>query len=124
MSAPLGPRLVRPGEAPSGPSASTSVTGRTGGRWLLPLALAAVLVGLIAWSVEARRVHALEAQVGALTTSLRAAEQEVAAYRSHLGAIRGGVAGVRERLDALQALAAQDPAAPRPAPPPSEEAPR
>jgi len=97
---------------------------RTGGRWLLPLALAAALAGLIAWSVETRRARALEAQVGALSASLRAAEQEVAAYRGHLDAIRGGVAGVRERLDALQALAAQDPAAPPPAPASSEGAPR
>jgi len=124
MSAPLGPRLVRPGEVPSGPPAPGSVTARTGGRWLLPLALAAALAGLIAWSVETRRAHALEAQVGALTASLQAAEREVAAYRGHLDAIRSGVAGVRERLDALQALAAQDPSAPGPAPAPSEGAPR
>ena len=110
MTAPLGPRLVRPGDAASGPPAPTSVTTRTGGRWLLPLALAAALVGAAAWGVEARRARALEAEVTALATSLRAAEAEVAAYRGHLDAIRGGVAGVRERLDALQALAARDPA--------------
>ena len=112
MSAPLGPRLVRPGEAASAPSPSASVTGRTGGRWLLPLVLAVALAGAVAWSVESRRVHVLEVQVASLSTSLRAAEAEVAAYRGHLDAIRGGVAGVRERLDALQALAAQDPAEP------------
>lgn len=110
MTAPVGPRLVRTGEALSAPPASP---GRRGGRWQLPLALAAALVGVVAWSVEARRVHVLDARVAALSASLRAAEAEVAAYRSHLDAIRGGVAGVRERLDALQALAAQNPAAPR-----------
>jgi hypothetical protein len=113
MTAPGGPRLVRPGEAVSAPPASPSATEHRGGRWRLPLALAAALAGVVAWSVEARRVHVLDARVAGLTASLRAAEEEVAAYRSHLDAIRGGVAGVRERLDALQALAAQNPAAPR-----------
>jgi len=51
-------------------------------------------------------------RVGELSQAVRAAEAQVAADRRHLDEIRGGVASVRERLDALQALAAQDPAAP------------
>jgi len=124
MSAPLGPRLVRPGEAASGAPAAPTVTGRTGGRWLLPLALAVAFAGVVAWSVETRRVHVLETQVGVLRASLRTAEAEVAAYRSHLDAIRGGVAGVRERLEALQALAAQTPAPPTPSAPSDDDASR
>ena len=116
MTAPVGPRLVRPGEAAPSALASPGAGVRRSSRWLLPLALAAALAAAVAWSVEAHRAKVLEARVGLLTDSLRAAEVQVAAYRSHLDAIRGGVAGVRERLDALQALAAQNPAAPpRPA---------
>jgi len=85
--------------------------GSGGGRWLLPVALAA-LVAAGAWALEARRAGALEMRVRELSQALRSAEDEIAAQRRHLAEIRGGVAGVRERLDALEALTAKDPAPP------------
>lgn len=112
MTAPLGPRLVRSGDAPSGQPPASSVTGRTAGRWALPLALAIALVAAAAWSVELRRADALALRVRELSRALRSAEAQIDADRRHLGEIRDGVAGVRERLDALQALAAKDPAQP------------
>ena len=107
MSGASGPRLVRTDEAPA-PAARSARAAGAG--WLLALAAAAALVAAAAWGFEARRAAALEVRVGELSQALRAAEGEIAAQRRHLGQIRDGVAGVRERFDALEALAAKDPA--------------
>jgi hypothetical protein len=120
MSTPSGPRLVRPGEASPSPAPAPRPTGSGGGRWLLPVALAAALVAAGAWALEARRAGALEMRVRELSQALRNAEDEIAAQRRHLAEIRGGVAGVRERLDALEAMTAKDPAPPAVEPSESE----
>jgi hypothetical protein len=109
-----GPRLVRPDERP----ASAPAAGAARERRLLPLALAALLIVLAYGIHQARRAAALEGRVGELAASLRVARAEVAAHRRHLEAIRGGVADVRQRLDALQALAAEPPPLAEPAPAP------
>jgi hypothetical protein len=118
MTAPAGPRLVRPDERP--PPAGPGRREPARSRRILPLALAALLLVLAYAGYEARRAAALELRVGELSQSLRLAEAELAAQRAHLEAVRRGVAGVRERLDALQALADHGP---QPVAPPAADAP-
>lgn len=84
---------------------------------LLAAALVAALVGF-GWALHRARV--LAARVDGLEASLASAHAELAARRRHLGAIRAGIASLRERVDALEALAARDPTS-KPSP---DDAPR
>lgn len=108
-----GPRLVRPDEPLLPAPPQRRGAGRLGIVLLAVLFAVAAGVGV----QQARRAAALEARVGALSAALGAAQAEIGARRAQLESIRASVADVRDRIDGLEALAAQEPAAPAPPPP-------
>jgi hypothetical protein len=111
MSAPAGPRLVRPDdEATAG--ARVEQRTRGGDRDPVRLALVVALVAALVWGVvETRWAADLEGQVTALTTELAEARQQVERHRRHLDDIRVGVADLEGRVAELRSLAERDPGA-------------
>ncbi|RIL07745.1 MAG: hypothetical protein DCC71_01920 [Proteobacteria bacterium] len=117
------PRLVYDADAPKSaeaPSAPETAPDRKRWRSALRVLVAALLVAVAIVAVEEwRRAAALEARVEELTASLASAQREIAARRAQIDTIRGSLADVRERIHALESVAAADPAAP-PAQAPSQ----
>lgn len=114
---PGGPRLVRPDETllPAQPPRRSA--GRLGVALLAALFAVSAAVGF----QQYRRAAALEARVGELSAALGAARAEIGARRTQLDAIRASVADVRERVAGLEAVAAQEPAAPATPPAPTPD---
>lgn len=77
------------------------------------LLFAALLVAASIAAVEQwRRAAALERRVEELSSALASAQNELAARRAQLDTIRGSLADVRERITAIEDLAASNPTAP------------
>lgn len=113
MSGPAapGPRLVYDADAPGRADAPAPREPRRRPWWIVLVVALAIAAGL-----EWRRAAALEARVDELSAALAAAEAEIASRSRHLDAIRASLDDVRQRVDGLSALAAQDPTGPAIAP--------
>ena len=73
--------------------------------------MALVLLAVVAFAFAALRARHLESRLGALAGELAVSQARLEAHREHLRAVRNGVAAVREDLEALESLAAAEPAA-------------